>query len=182
MDNQYNAVRPDNSDRSVMSKPLSYRTEYLAGLTICGLSVALSRSQSVNAETCERFWKNFNQALAANRLGQGRGWVKYAITYDAGKAHRYLCGIPADSAVPEGFQTLLVRASHYLVFEHRGPTREIASTLSAIYRDFLPTSQHKHERSDICHFEKYDHRFRWNHATSLIEIWLPILLPERHFS
>lgn len=162
-----------------MCNPLSYRTEYLAGLRICGLSVALSRSQSANAETCERFWKTFNQALVANRLGQGKGWVKYAITYDDGGAYRYLCGIPADSVVPDGFQTLLVPASHYLVFEHRGPTRGIANTLLAIYRDVLPASQHKHERSHLIHFEKYDHRFRWNHASSLIEICLPILSRER---
>jgi predicted transcriptional regulator YdeE len=160
-----------------MSNPLTYRTEYLAGLRICGLSVALTRSQSANAGTCQRFWKTFNQALAANRLEQGKGWVKYAITYDDDEVYRYLCGIPARSAVPDGFQTILVPASHYLVFEHRGPTRGIAETLSAIYCDFLPYSQYKHERSHLCHFERYDHRFRWNHATSLIEIRLPISPP-----
>jgi AraC family transcriptional regulator len=159
-----------------------YRTEYLDGFSLCGLSVQITKSQSANAEICKRFWKELNQALAANQLAQGRHWQKFAITYNDSKGYRYFCGIPVSPVIPNSFQTMAVPACHYLVFEHRGSTRGIAKTLSEIYRNFLPNSEHKHERSKLFHFEKYDHKFRWNHAESLIEIWLPISLAEQHAS
>ena len=165
-----------------MHNYFSYRTERLDGFSLCGLSVLITKSQSVNAGICERFWKVFNQALTANQMAQGMHWQKYAITYNNDKDYRYFCGIPESLIIPNSFQIMAVPARHYLVFEHRGPTRGIATTLSEIYRNFLPNSQHKHERSKFFHFEKYDHRFRWNQAESLIEIWLPISLAEQYSS
>jgi predicted transcriptional regulator YdeE len=131
-------------------------------------------SQSQNADICRHFWKTFNQKLAAHQLAQGQGWKKYAITYNDGTVYRYFCGISADSATGNGFQSMVVPESHYLVFEHCGPTHALAQTLSKIYRDFLPNSKYQHAKTHIFHFEKYDQRFRWNHAQSMMEIWLPI--------
>ncbi|MBC3873367.1 GyrI-like domain-containing protein [Undibacterium flavidum] len=161
-----------------MHNPLVSRTEYLPSFSLCGHSFQMSMSQSENAVLCASFWKKFNQALTANRLAQSGHWKKYALTYSDGADYRYFCGIPAPAATPPGFQMMQIPASHYLVFEHRGSTRGIAKTLSDIYRHYLPNSHYQHERSIFIHFERYDHRFRWNHAESLIEICLPIFLDE----
>lgn len=165
-----------------MPTHFSYRTEHLEEFSLCGLSVPMTKSQSANAVICERFWKVFNQALTTNQLSQDKHWQKYAITYNNNKDYGYFCGIPASHKIPNSFQTMAIPACHYLVFEHHGSTRGITKTLSEIYRNFLPNSQHKHESSTLFHFEKYDHRFRWNHPESLIEIWLPITLAEPHAS
>ena len=157
-----------------MPNYLPCRTECLDGFSLCGLSVPITKSQSANAEICSQFWKVFNQKLAANTLVQGKHWQKYAITHNDNRDYRYFCGVPVPIVIPDDFQIVEVASCHCLVFEHHGSIRGITETIAKIYRNFLPNSEYEHERSHFCHFEKYDHRFLWNQANSLVEIWLPI--------
>jgi predicted transcriptional regulator YdeE len=157
-----------------MPHSLRHRIQQIEPFCIYGFSTTITRSQSKNALICARFWQRFNQTLTEKQLTQGRNWQKYAITYHDGTNYRYFCGIPAAHPMPNSFETMPIQARNYLVFEHNGSTTGLSATLSNIYRSFLPQSDYEHERSNFYHFEKYDRRFNWHDAKSLLEIWLPL--------
>lgn len=156
---------------------LKHRTERSPAFQVCGLSVAITRSHAQNAVICQKFWRTFNAALAASRLGQKGDWRKFAITYLCEGSHRYFCGIPDDPGreFPQNFETFLVPATNYLEFDHVWSMAGLGCTLSAIYRQILPELGVRPAHDDLFHFEKYDQRFHWSRADSVIEIWLPIL-------
>lgn len=156
---------------------LKHRAERSPEFRVRGMSVAITRSQQQNALICQKFWRTFNAELAASRLTQENDWRKFAITYPHEGTHRYFCGIPDDPtrAMPDLFGTFTVPAADYLVFHHEGSMAGLGSTLSAIYRQILPQLDVAPTHESLFHFEKYDQRFHWNRADSVIEIWVPIV-------
>ena len=156
---------------------LKNRAERSAEFRVRGMSVAITRSQQQNALICQKFWRTFNAELAASRLTQKRDWRKFAMTDSHEGAHRYFCGIPDDPtrAIPDHFDTFTVPAANYLVFAHEGSMAGRGSTLSTIYQQILPEIEVAPAHESLFHFEKYDQRFHWNRADSVIEIWVPIV-------
>lgn len=163
--------------RRISVTELAYRLEVVDGFRVTGLSVPITSSQAQNAVICQRFWRTFNSELSAAGARQHGSWRKYAITYAEGETYHYMCGIPDEPALPSPthFKTCEVPAGLYLVFDHVGPMNGITATLSTIYRRHLPKLGFKASPEFIFHFERYDHRFRWNHPKSVIEIWVPVV-------
>jgi predicted transcriptional regulator YdeE len=145
----------------------------------CGLMVTLVNSQTENFAIIQRHWKDFNLQLKKYGLSQyGGNWEKYGITFKIGEQYYYLASIPSkDQLFPEHFTCMEIPKGDYEVFTHKGKMENMKHTIFEIYKIILPQSNLKVEdrsKSGFFHFEKYDYRFQWNKADSIIDIYLPL--------
>ncbi|TRX38887.1 GyrI-like domain-containing protein [Flavobacterium sp. ZT3R18] len=144
-----------------------------------GLVTELTNSQTANFKIIQKHWKTFNEQLKKYKLNQNRGnWDKFGITYKTDEKYYYLTAIPAINQVfPSHFTGLEMPKGDYEIFTHKGKMENIKQTLFEIYKVILPKSNLKIEdntKTGFIHFEKYDYRFQWNKATSIIDIYLPL--------
>ena len=153
---------------------MDYRIEELEALTVVGQAIPLTQSQKHNLQLSQRFWKQFNQTIKKEHLSQSGNWVKYAFMIRKNHQLFYYCALPFQNRVPNSFFTKNIKKQKYLVFEHRGDMNKIYQTYGKIYQDILPQTSYIINKDDFLHFEKYDHRFYWNHPDSIIEIWIPL--------
>lgn len=82
------------------------------------------------------------------------------------------CAVPAETAIPEGFNRRNVPAGTYAVFTHCGPVSGIGRTVDFACRAWLPDSSC--ELRDGPDIELFDRRFEYESQTSECEYWLPV--------
>lgn len=153
---------------------MKYSLEKVEAFSVIGQEIELVNTQRKNIQISSIFWKQFNQSLKKTYLSQFGNWTKYAFTERRNGSLFYFCAIPRKAITPDGFIAKEIPALNYLVFEHIGPMSKIYDAYSAIYKDILPNCAYSLRKDNFLHFEKYDYRFRWNSASSVIEIWIPI--------
>lgn len=153
---------------------MEYRIEERKAFYVIGQGTPLAATQKSNIEISTAFWKQFNKALKKAYLSQFGNWAKYAFTQRRNGSLFYFCAIPRKVSIPDGFVSLEIPSSKYLVFEHTSAMSEIYDTYSTIYKEMLPLSGYSLKQDSFLHFEKYDNRFHWNSTNSVIEIWVPI--------
>lgn len=96
----------------------------------------------------------------------------------AERGHRdelqYIAGVPVHSVqpLPAGMVAHTVPAGTFAVFIHRGPIRNIAQTVGAIYQQWLPGSTWRH--AQIADVEWYGERFCADGPESEMEYWLSV--------
>ncbi len=139
----------------------------------------LTNSQTSNFEIIKSHWKKFNAELKKyNLLQNGGNWVKYGITIKINETYFYLTTIPQNNFVfPEHFVYKEIPKGEYEIFTHKGKMENIKRTVYNIYKNILPNSSltiEHYSKIGFIHFEKYDHRFRWDKPNSEIDIYLPI--------
>lgn len=154
---------------------MDYKLLRMPRFSIIGQETKITSSHAQNFEICRRFWHAFNTRLKKEHLSQHGHWVKYAFMYKHGNDYMYCCGIPGQQPVPAGFIQKDIGAQQYAVFQHVGRMDSIYATYNTIYRTALPASGCTPNRDSFLHFEKYDHRFHWSRADSIIEIWVPVI-------
>ncbi|PCI03826.1 MAG: transcriptional regulator [Flavobacteriaceae bacterium] len=145
----------------------------------CGLATELTKSQTDNFKIIQNHWLKFNQELKKLKLNQNTAnWEKYGITYKKGQKYFYLTAIPTkNNVIPDHFESLEIPKGAYEIFTHKGNMENIKKTIFEIYKIILPKLNLKIEdsaKTGFLHFEKYDYRFKWNKATSIIDIYLPL--------
>jgi predicted transcriptional regulator YdeE len=145
----------------------------------CGLVVELTNSQTKNFGIIQKHWKDFNYQLKKYGLNQNGGnWEKYGITFKTNGKYYYLSSIPTENQViPDHFTCLEIPKGDYEIFTHKGKMENIRHTIFEIYKIILPKSNLKIEeqtKAGFFHFEKYDYRFQWDNANSIIDIYLPL--------
>ena len=151
-----------------------YTVKALDFFSLIGQEVELTNNQSNNSQIAKQFWKEFNLNLKKQSLSQDSNWIKYALMERREGNLFYYCAIPKKIAIPEGFTEKKIEKQKYLVIEHHGAMDKLADTYRIIYKELLPNSSFKNIQDHFLHFEKYDHRFHWNRADSIIEIYIPI--------
>jgi len=154
---------------------MSFKTKTIEAQTIFGLSVDLSLSQKMNYEIIRSHWQKFNAELRNNKIQLNSHWEKFAVTLKADLNYSYFIGITDSRAEKIFTQQLCIPQNTYAVFTHKGNMVEIKSTLFSIYKEQIPSSKIElNANRNLVHFEKYDHRFKWNNPNSKIDIFVPI--------
>jgi len=148
-------------------------------LKICGIAIELTSSQTENFVVIQKHWKNFNDQLKKYGLTQNGGnWEKFGITFKANEKYYYFAAIPMQNQrFPDHFIRKEIPKGDYKVFTHKGKMESIKQTISEIYKVILPKSDLQVEdqaKAKFFHFEKYNYRFHWNRADSIIDIYLPV--------
>lgn len=153
---------------------MKYTIQEKEAFSVIGQEVELTNFQSKNIQISKRFWQKFNVNLKQAYLSQSGNWIKYAFMEKRDEKLFYYCAIPKKVFVPEEFISKEISSHRYLVVEHIGSMDNIYSTYEEIYKNILPNEKYVAIKEDFLHFEKYDFRFHWNKANSVIEIWIPI--------
>lgn len=154
---------------------LHYRIEELPAFSVIGLEQELTNQKSQNLKRCLAFWPQFNQQLKLNRLNQAnQNWTKFAFMERRENQLTYFCAIPCSNEIPANFILKEIPASSYLVVEHLGSIDRIYSIYEELYQKLIPSLDVSLAQTAFLHFEKYDQRFYWKRADSVIEIWVPI--------
>lgn len=153
---------------------MKYTIQEKEAFSVIGQEVELTKFQNKNIEISKRFWQKFNVSLKQSYLSQSGNWIKYVFMEKRDEKLFYYCAIPKKVFVPEGFISKEISPHRYLVVEHVGSINNIYRTYEEIYKNILPNEKYVVINEDFMHFEKYDYRFHWNKANSVIEIWIPI--------
>lgn len=153
---------------------MKYRMKEIGAFSVIGQETPLADTQRRNIEISSAFWKQFNQNLKKAYLSQFGNWTKYAFTQRRNGSLFYVCAIPRKEFTPHGFVAMEIPSSNYLVFEHIGAMSKIYDTYHVVYKEILPLSGYSLKQDSFLHLEKYDNRFHWNSANSVIEVWVPI--------
>ena len=74
--------------------------------------------------------------------------------------------------IPDGLETLTIRAGLYAVFLHRGPASEAIITYTYIFQTWLPASEFKLDQRP--HFAVMGEKYKNEEPDSEEEIWIPI--------
>jgi len=148
-------------------------------ILVCGLVLALTTSQAENFIRIKKHWQVFNQDLKKYALGQQpSAWQKYGITFKENEQYFYLAAIPLPTQnIPAHFAHKVLPQGAYALFTHRGKMEDIKQTLFEIYKKSVPTLNmaiEDHQQVGFLHVEKYDHRFQWDKAESVIDLYLPL--------
>ncbi len=148
-------------------------------IPVCGLVLVLSTSQAENFIRIKKHWQLFNQDLKKYGLGQHpSAWEKYGITFKENDHYFYLAAIPQPMKnIPAHFVQKVLPQGPYALFTHLGKMEKIKQTLFDIYKKIVPTLNiviEDHKQVGFLHFEKYDHRFQWDKADSVIDLYLPL--------
>lgn len=87
----------------------------------------------------------------------------------------YLAGVAVKpgSSVPEGMVSRTIPAGTFTVFIHRGPIKNIGTTVHEIYRVWLPQSEYEH--SGVADVEVYGSRFCPDGEDSEMEYWISVM-------
>ena len=90
------------------------------------------------------------------------------------KEHYYIAGMSVNSTenLPQGMEAIEVDGGTYAVFEHHGALDNLMQTYQHIYEEWFPASEFK--PLGCQDFEKYDYRFKFGQADSIMEIWVPV--------
>jgi len=157
------------------------KTVQLESLHIIGLVTSLTPHQRKNKTIITAHWKGFNRALynIPGYKSSATSWVKYGITYFNQGQYHYLSGIPLrnDMIIPQDMQELHIKPGDFLFAEHMGPMYTLYQTINRIFQDFIPSSGYliRQKGCDgLIMIEKYDSRFQWNRADSVISLYVPL--------
>lgn len=143
------------------------RIEERAGFRAVGMETRFVHAlspDSTAAEDIGGLWQRFGP-LAHGVPGRTAD-VCYGLIFSPPEEDRghpdellYIACTPAaeGSPVPDGMAEHRVPAATWATVTHRGPIGNIASTVRALYRDWLPHSRWKH--SGAADLELYDERF-----------------------
>ncbi len=153
---------------------MDYKVKEISGFSIIGQEIQITNRQLQNIRICKEFWQKFNISIKDQYLFQQGNWMKYAFTYKRNNNCFYCCAIPESHHISDGFIKKEVKGQKYIVFEHIGDMNSIYMTYNIIYKEIIPSSGYIVNKEEFFHFEKYDYRFHWNRADSIIEIWVPI--------
>ena len=74
--------------------------------------------------------------------------------------------------VPNELETFVLSSGQYVVFLHKGDTKQFAKTFQYILDTWLPSSEYLLD--DRPHFEILGEKYKNNDPTSEEEIWIPI--------
>ena len=74
--------------------------------------------------------------------------------------------------VPNELETFVLPSGQYVVFLHKGDTKQFAKTFQYILETWLPSSEYLLD--DRPHFEILSDKYKNNDPTSEEEIWIPI--------
>ncbi|MEK6260003.1 MAG: GyrI-like domain-containing protein [Planctomycetota bacterium] len=135
--------------------------------------------EATNIQVIGPLWDKLTRQSAhiPNKIGD----AMFGIIYGRPETERthphelqYIAAVPVSSTaeVPEGMVSWTVPAGTFAVFTHRGPIRNIAGTVSEIYRVWLPQSDY--QLTEIADVELYDHRFCPDGADSEMEYWISV--------
>jgi len=125
-----------------------------------------------------RLWERFVARRAEIRGAIGD--TKYGVCWYDPEAPREegaffyasSVGVRRGTTPPEGLVAITVPAGRYAVFTHRGPISEIAKTVVAAWREWLPAAGLK--PSGAPDFELYDERFRGEEPDSEVDLYIPV--------
>ena len=119
-------------------------------------------------------WQRF--ATHLGHIAGPVGHVTYGVCHntDDEGGMDYLCSVEVSdfASLPEGFTSLRIPASRYVVFFHRQHISAIRSTWNAIWNAWMPQSGHT--PADAPLFEKYDERFDPRTGQGGVELWIPL--------
>ena len=143
---------------------------------VIGIPVLLAKSQSENFDIISNHWKNFNQQLKKNNRANKKNWRKYGITYKIENKYYYTSSIEPEYLFENtDFEKYIIVKGTYAKFRHRGAMKRLKDTYYKIYKNILPNCDLVPKKNcSLLHFERYDHRFNWNHSDSIIDIFILI--------
>jgi predicted transcriptional regulator YdeE len=146
-----------------------------------GISITLTKSQRENFTIVSRLWKKLNAEIhkIRHRPSPKGNWQKFGITYKHNHEYYYIAAIPftEEMLAPPNMIRKDIPRGKYACFTHIGKMSHLKSTIYAIYTRILPDKEfipEPQEKAGLIHFERYDNRFHWNRADSVIEIYVPI--------
>lgn len=160
-----------------MSNQLNIKT--INTISLVGIASEITNSQSENSRIISNLWKKFNREIhkIKNRKSSENNWVKYGITYLVDNSYHYFAGIlfQEEMILPSSMIKRDILDGEYFSFLHKGKIDNITSTYFSIYKKILPENGYIYEtpkNNVIVHFEKYDSRFNWNNADSILEVYI----------
>ncbi|MCD4814238.1 GyrI-like domain-containing protein [bacterium] len=152
-------------------------------LKIIGMTVEVE-SAPVDAYKCIRvLWKTFNANLwkISNRVNS-EAWNKFGVSYNRqpGDKFTYFAGVEVEAldSIPEGMAGKQIPAVACARFSHKGDVKKINETIFSIFNHWLPDSGYNVVPGWQCgidYYEKYDKRFKWSEADSVIDVFLPVV-------
>jgi predicted transcriptional regulator YdeE len=143
-------------------------------ITLAGIPIELTISQTENYRLIRKHWINFNSKLRSSKYISKSDWTKYGVTCKSGDKFFYMPAIPYTGTFMD-FKNIDIPEGLFARFQHTGSMEKIKSTVYDIYKRVIPEKlfQVDNERY-ILHYELYDYRFQWNKENSIIDIYLPI--------
>lgn len=143
-------------------------------IKVCGLPVALTKSQNENYGIITKHWIKFNTELKNNRKDSSGNWKKYGLTYKKEDCYFYM---PAVQLIVSNsdFETITICGGKYVKFQHKGNMNLLKTTIYNIYKQIIPNSDLQIDKErNLLHYEYYDYRFKWNRNDSIIDIYIPV--------
>lgn len=112
-------------------------------------------------------------------LGQIPGQVgraTYGVGFNMGESgFDYIAGVEVSntSGIPTTFSKLSIPAQKYYVFVHEGHVSKIPDTITAILREWIPSSGHSVGKFPSL-LERYGEGFNPQTGMGDIELWVPV--------
>jgi AraC family transcriptional regulator len=104
------------------------------------------------------------------------GWTTFGIcsNFDNDGSFDYMCAVEVagTAPLPAGFTTIVLDPRKYAVFLHKGHISGIRSTITAIWKNAIPSSGLK--AAPAPSFERYGPEFNPQTGMGGLEIWVPI--------
>lgn len=177
----YDSANPGGDNPSETSVPIPRIVEK-PELRVIGFEdpfISVMSPDATNFAVIGPLWDRLVKSVAgiSGRIGNEMFGVIYGRPA-AERSHphemQYLAGVAVSSSavIPDGMVARTIPAGTFAVFTHRGPIKEIGTTISEIYRDWLPRSPYRH--AEIADVELYDRRFRMNDDSSEMEYWISV--------
>jgi AraC family transcriptional regulator len=149
------------------------RIESLGPLSIAGLG---ERFPNNGLAGIPALWQRFGDHIGhvAGQVGATTYGLCMFRSEHGGSCH-YLAGVEVEELSEIGTELTGIRlpAQRYAVFMHSGHITTIASTVRAIWNEWLPSSGHRAgDFPDLV--ERYDQRFDPRTGAGGFEVWLPL--------
>ncbi|MFH0854128.1 MAG: GyrI-like domain-containing protein [bacterium] len=148
-------------------------------IDLIGVEIELTKSQDENYFLIRELWKKFNSELKNIKNRKSGNWEKFGVTYRKNYQVFYMASIKKTNKmiIPQNMIAIKVNRGKYVCFVHVGAMYDIKTTIYNIYKKIIPKLEFEIEsnkKEGLIHFERYDHRFKWNNPKSLLEIYLPV--------
>jgi len=152
------------------------RVEVRKPLTLAGLR---KRYNSKIVTNIPSLWRELHPYWAKVTVRTGKGAFGLVLDMNNAEGFDYFAGfeVSSDKNLPAEILVIKVPAQEYAIFAHRGHVSEIRDTMSAIWREWLPSSEYQvafgsGKTPDA--MEHYGEDFNPQTGMGDIEIWIPI--------
>lgn len=141
---------------------------------VVGLEITSSVQECIDNNPHPKLWEDFMKRVGEikNKVGDiYYGYSKEISKKDCTFKSMACVEVSDLDNIPKGMTGVVVPASKYAVFEHKGKVEDLTDTYKKLYEEDMPATELKQKEVWL---EVYDHRFRMDSDDSVMEIWVSV--------